>query len=191
MTSPAETILAQSRRPDVLAALRAILLDCGLSETVKWRQLCYVADGANVAILQDFKDACALMFFKGALLHDVPGLLEPPGPNSRAARRVRVSRAAEVATLEPALRDFIRQAVELQRAGAAVPLDPPAAAFPRELQERLDRDPRLRAAFLALTPGRQRAYALHVGGAKRAATRARRAEACLPRILAGKGLRDR
>jgi uncharacterized protein YdeI (YjbR/CyaY-like superfamily) len=173
-----------------MAELRSVLLDTGLSEHVKWGKPCYVHDGRNIAIMQEMRDLLALMFFKGALLEDPHGVLEDQGPNSRSARRIRFTSVADVARLRDAVADCVREAVAAEEAGLEVaPAPPPELA--EELRRRLDADPALAAAFAALTPGRRREYNLHISDAKRAATREERVERCVPRILAGRGLRDR
>ena len=176
--------------PDEIQALRPILLGCGLSETVKWNKPCYVDGDRNIAIIQEMKAFLALMFFKGALLSDPDGVLSEQGPNSRSARRMTFTSVGEVHRLEPSIISLVQQAVAVERRGLAAPAPPPLELV-AELQERLDADPRVAAAFGALTPGRQRQYNLHVAGAKQSATRHSRVEACVPRILEGKGLRDR
>lgn len=174
---------------DECAALRAILLDCGLGEAIKWGKPCYTHDGSNIAIVQPFKDFLALMYFKGALLDAPDGVLQEQGENTRSARRLCFTSVAQVAEMEATVRDLVRQAIEVDQAGLTV--DPPELELVDELQARLDDDPALKAAFEALTPGRQREYNLYVSGAKQSQTRARRVDKHAPRILAGKGLRDR
>jgi uncharacterized protein YdeI (YjbR/CyaY-like superfamily) len=177
---------------DELVALRRIVLDCDLTEELKWRQPCYTVDGKNVAIISAFTSYCALSFFKGALLSDPDGVLVVPGPNSRSARLVRFTDTDRIAELEPTLRAYLREAVELERAGRRVDFAATRELpLPDELRDRLDASPEVRRAFEALTPGRRREYVMHVSAAKRAATRVSRVDACVPRILAGKGLRDR
>lgn len=172
--------------------LRALLLDCGLGEELKWGKPCYTAHGGNVAIIQPFKAHCALMFFKGALLDDSRGVLVRPGKNSRAARRVEFTSEAQIQELEPVLRTHIERAVEIEAAGLRVEKGTkPALELPEELQEKLKGDEGLARAFHALTPGRQRAYVLHFSGAKQSKTRRARVERCVEKILAGKGLNDR
>lgn len=177
--------------PEELAALRAILLSCGLGEEFKWRGPCYTLDGGNVATVWGFKDRPELGFFKGALLADPEGILTRQGENSRAVRVVRFSGLAQIEALEPVLRRYILAAMENERAGLKVDLPQDDLAYPAELVDRLDADPALREAFEALTPGRRRGYVLHVSGAKQAATRAARIEKHAARILAGKGMDDR
>ncbi len=169
--------------------VRAVLLDCGLGESLKWGKPCYTHDGHNIAILQKMNAFLALMFFKGALLEDPSRVLEEQGENSRYPRRVCFTDVAQVTRLEATLRDLVRAAIAVEASGATLP-ERAAPALAPELQARLDRDPALREAFLALTPGRRREYNLHVAGAKQSSTRARRVEQHVARILAGRGLRD-
>jgi len=174
-----------------MAQFRAIALACGLDETLKWGKPCYTAGGANIALIQPFKDYCALLFFKGALLKDAKGLLVPPGENSQSARQARFTSAADIAKAAATLKTYIREAIAIEKAGLKVELKTiDEHARPAELDAAFDEAPALRAAFEALTPGRQRAYLLHFGGAKQAATRASRIAKCAPQILAGKGLND-
>ena len=189
--SDVDAYLARSEQwPEEMAALRPVLLGCGLDESIKWRSPCFSHEGANVAIMQEMKDFLALMFFKGALLDDPDGVLEEQGPNSRSARRMTFRSVADVERLTPEVERCVRQAVAVEQAGLAV--DPaPELVLVDELRERLDADPCLKAAFESLTPGRQREYHLNISGAKRAETRRRRVDQHVPRILEGKGLRDR
>lgn len=177
---------------EALGLLREIIREQPLTEEFKWRLPCYALEGQNVVILQNFKESCAAMFFNGTLLKDPKGILEAPGENSRAARRVMFRDAAQVKKLAPALRALLKQAVAAARAGERVDLkQAPAAEMPAELSSALASDAALRKAFEALTPGRQRAYVLHFAGAKQTATREARIEKCRAAILAGKGLNDR
>lgn len=175
-----------------MAALRQVLLAAGLDEAVKWGKPCYSAAGGNVAIIQPFKTCLALMFFKGALLRDPQGVLRVQGANSQAAKRLEFTSVAEVEAAAPVARAYIAEAVALEKAGAKVDFAAKRALeLPDELVNALDADPALAAAWAALTPGRQRAYVLHIAGAKQAATRAARIDRHRERILAGKGLNDR
>lgn len=176
--------------PDEIAALRPILLGCGLDESIKWRKPCYAHDGANIAILQEMKGFLALMFFKGALLDDPDGVLEEQGPNSRSARRVVFRSVGDVDRLAETVRSLVASAIEVEHAGLTVEPAPELQVCD-ELRERLDADPELEAAFESLTPGRRREYDLHISGAKQSSTRSSRVDKLVPRILAGKGLRDR
>lgn len=173
-----------------MSALRPILLDCGLTEAIKWGKPCYSSDGRNIVILQEMKEFLALMFFKGALLDDADDVLEDQGPNSRSAKRIRFTSVDDVTRLADTIRAYVEDAIEVEESGLEVG-PPPELVLAEELQRRLDQDPQLAAAFSALTPGRQREYNLHVSDAKQASTRESRVDKHVPRILAGKGLRDR
>lgn len=170
--------------------LRSILADTGLDEELKWGKPCYTHGGSNIAILQRMNDFLALMFFKGALLSDPKGLLREQGKNTRSAKRLCFTSVAEVKKSEKAIRSFVRKAIEVETKGLKV-AKPKKLVLADELQAALDDDPKLKKAFESLTPGRQREYNLHVSGAKQSATRARRVEKHVARILAGKGMRDR
>jgi uncharacterized protein YdeI (YjbR/CyaY-like superfamily) len=185
-----DVYLRRSERwPEELAALRPVLLGCGLTEQIKWGKPCYSHGGGNIAILQEMNDFLALMFFKGALLADPDGVLEDQGPNSRSARRMRFTSVEDVNRLADTVRAYVEQAIDVEDAGLAVG-PAPELVLVEELRHRLDEDPALAAAFAALTPGRQREYNLSIAGAKQATTRAARVEKYVPRILDGKGLRD-
>lgn len=173
-----------------MRALRDVLRACDLDETVKWAKPCYVHDGRNIAIVQPMRDLLALMFFQGALIADPAGMLRDQGPNSRSARRLEFTSVDDVTDMAAAVRDYVAEAISVERSGRSVPA-PSSVASAEELQQRLDGDTALRAAFDALTPGRRREYHLYVGGAKQATTRRSRVDACVPKILAGRGLRDR
>lgn len=172
--------------------LRAICLDSPLAEEVKWRQPCYTLGGKNVAILGAFKEYAALMFFKGVLLKDEHGLLHQAGEHTQSARQMRFTSVEQIDDLEPTIRAYIAEAIEIERAGRTVRLKTTHDyAVPDELQERLDTDAEFRTAFEALTPGRQRGYILHIAGAKQSVTRSARIEKHWPRIRGGKGIHDR
>jgi len=173
-----------------LTALRTALRSCQLTEEIKWGKPCYRHEGKNIVILQEMKAFLALMFFKGALLDDPEGVLEEQGPNSRSARRIRFTSVADVGQLIDTVKALIDEAIEVEAAGRQV--DPaPEPVVVVELQHRLDDDPALKAAFEALTPGRQREYNLHFADAKQAKTREARVAKYAPKILAGQGFRDR
>jgi uncharacterized protein YdeI (YjbR/CyaY-like superfamily) len=175
---------------DELQHLRRISLDCGLTEELKWRSPCYTFGDRNVVIAQEFKEYCALMFFKGALLRDPKGILVPPG-TSQAARQIRFTGVDGILELEPDVRAYIQEAIGVEQVGSTVALKKTSEyEIPEEFQRRLDAVPALREAFDALTPGRQRAYLLHFAAPKQAKTRESRIERCVPRILEGKGLTD-
>lgn len=186
-----DAYLARARLwPTEAAALRRVLLETGLSEEFKWGKPCYSHDGRNIAIIQEMKGFLALMFFKGALLRDADRVLEAQGPNSRSARRIRFTSVEQVEALSRTIAALVDEAIDVEDAGTA-PEPPPDLVLVDELQRRLELDPPLRSAFEALTPGRRREYTLHIGDAKKAATREARIDRCVPLILAGKGLRDR
>jgi uncharacterized protein YdeI (YjbR/CyaY-like superfamily) len=175
---------------DEMTVLRPILLSCGLTEEIKWGKPCYSHAGRNIAILQEMKEFLALMFFKGALLSDPEGVLEDQGPNSRSARRIRFTSVEDVARLTETVKAHIDEAIDVEDSGLEVGPAPDLVVV-GELQNRLDQDPALKAAFQALTPGRQREYNLYFSGAKQAETRVTRIEKYVPKILDGKGFRDR
>ena len=191
MNSKVDAYIERSEMwPDEIRALRSILLDCELTEDFKWGKPCYGHDGKNIAIVQEMKGFLALMFFKGALLEDPLGVLREQGPNSRSAKRFEFTSVADVTELAPTIRDYVDEAIDVERAGLEVG-PAPEPEFVEELQRRLDEDPELRTAFTSLTPGRQREYNLHFSSAKQASTRESRIDKCTSKILAGKGFRDR
>jgi len=181
----------QDRWQAELAALRAILLDCGLTEEFKWSSPCYTVEGGNVALLWGFKDSATLGFFKGVLLKDPAGLLVAPGENSRSSRVLRFTSLEEIVAQDSVIRSYVREAVELEKSGAKVELAKDDLAYPEELVSALEEDPDLQAAFEALTPGRRRGYVLHFSQPKQPATRQSRIGKSRDRILAGKGMHDR
>jgi uncharacterized protein YdeI (YjbR/CyaY-like superfamily) len=176
--------------PREIRTLRPLLLATGLDEAIKWAKPCYSHDDANIAIIQEFSDNLALMFFKGILLDDPAGVLEEVGPNSHAARRMLFSSVEDVETHADVVTAYVEEAIAVEEAGTEVPPRPEETLAP-ELAERLAGDPELAEAFDELTPGRQRAYNLHVSRAKQSSTRERRVDKIAPRILEGEGLRDR
>jgi uncharacterized protein YdeI (YjbR/CyaY-like superfamily) len=171
--------------------LRAIALDCPVVEDFKWGHPCYTANGANVVLIHGFKDYCALLFFKGALMKDPNGILIQQTENVQAGRQIRFTNSGEIAQLAPTLKAYILDAIAVEQAGLKVDFKPTREfTMPEEFQARLDTDPALKSAFEALTPGRQRGYLLHFSSAKQAKTREARIDKCAPQILAGKGLDD-
>ena len=172
-------------------ALREIILDCPLAEEVKWGWPCYSFEGTNVVLIHGFKDYCALLFMKGALMKDPRGILIQQTENVQSARQIRFTSLDEVVGLGAALKAYVQDAIALTKAGAKV-VRKTTSDFPvpDELRDRMDADPDLRAAFEALTPGRQRGYLFHFGSAKQSKTREARIETCLPKILDGKGFDD-
>lgn len=174
-----------------LRALQAILLDCSLTEEVKWRVPCYTFEKRNIALIGAAKEYCALSFFKGSLLKDADGILIKPGRNTQAARMIRFTEAQQIRDLEPVLKAHLQEAVEVEKAGLKVTYKETSEyPFPKELQARLDEDPAFKAAFEALTPGRQRGYLLYFSSAKQSKTRASRIAKYEQHILDGKGMHD-
>jgi uncharacterized protein YdeI (YjbR/CyaY-like superfamily) len=172
--------------------LRMIILDCGLTEELKWGKPCYTFQKSNIVIIQGFKDYCAIMFFKGVLLNDPNGILVKPGKNTQAGRQVRFTNVQEIVEMEPILKAYITEAIEVEKAGLKVKLkktkDYP---IPEEFQNKLDENPALKTAFEALTPGRQRAYLYYFSTPKQSKTKKSRVEKYIQHILNGKGLNDR
>lgn len=175
---------------DEINKLRCTLLECGLDEGLKWGKPCFMHEGGNVAIIQPFKEHCSLMFFKGALLRDTHGLLRRQGPNTQSALRMEFTCESQIK--KTVVKSYVRQAIAVEKAGLQVQLTAKEQLeLPAELTMMLDRDRKLATAFDALTPGRKRAYVMHFASAKQSKTRISRIEKCIPKILAGQGLRDR
>jgi uncharacterized protein YdeI (YjbR/CyaY-like superfamily) len=173
------------------AALRALCLASGLNEQMKWGQACYDLDGHNVVLIHGFKDYCALLFMKGALLKDPKGILIQQTKNVQGARQIRFASLAEINKQRAAVSAYIKEAMAVEKSGAKVKLKSVAQfEVPEEFKKRLEDDPKLAAAFHALTPGRQRGYLLHFAAAKQSATRSARVEKHAPRIMKGLGLDD-
>ncbi len=171
--------------------LRMIVLDCGLTEELKWGVPCYTFEKSNIVLIHVFKEYCALLFFKGALLKDGKGLLIQQTENVQAGRQARFTNVREIVKMEPILKTYIHEAIEVEKAGLKVPLKKPSEfKIAKEFQNKLDEIPALKTAFKALTPGRQRAYLLHFSAPKQSKTREARVEKCMQQILNGKGLND-
>jgi len=171
--------------------LRSIALDCGLNEELKWGCPCYMFQKSNIVLIHVFKEYCALLFFKGALLEDSQGILIQQTENVQAARQVRFTDIKEINSLEAALKTYIYEAIVVEKSGLKVALKKTKEyEIPEEFQTRLDKNLALKTAFESLTPGRQRGYLLHFSQPKQAKTRAARIEKNLPKILDGKGLED-
>ena len=171
--------------------LRTIVLGCGLTEELKWGCPCYTFQKSNIVLIHVFKEYCALLFFKGALLNDANGILIQQTENVQAARQVRFTNVREIFEMEPILKAYIYEAIEVEKAGLKVDFKKTTEfIIPGEFQNKLDKIPALKTAFRALTPGRQRAYILHFSAAKQSKTRESRVEKCVRQILNGKGLDD-
>ena len=173
------------------AQLRQLCLGSGLSEQLKWGQACYDLNGSNVVLIHGFKDYCALLFMKGALLEDPEDILIQQTKNVQSARQIRFASLSEINKLKAAVKAYIGQAITVEKSGAKVKMKGVADFdMPEEFARRLDDDPELAEAFHALTPGRQKGYLLHFAAAKQSATRTARVEKHVPRILKGLGLND-
>jgi uncharacterized protein YdeI (YjbR/CyaY-like superfamily) len=171
--------------------LREIVLDSPLTEEVKWGQACYSSDGRNVVLIHGFKEYCALLFFKGALLKDPKAILIQQTENVQSARQIRFTNVREIVAMKPTLKAYIQEAIQVEKAGLKVKLKKTADyKVPEEFQKKLGENPSLKKAFAALTPGRQRGYIFYFSAAKRSQTREARVEKCIPQILQGKGLDD-
>lgn len=182
------------------ATLRTIVLDCGLTEELKWGCPCYTLssnpskktqESSNIVLIHGFKEYCALLFMKGALLKDTKGILIQQTANVQSARQIRFTEVEEIRKLAPALRAYIKEAIKIEKAGMKVPLKRTSEfTMPEEFKTVLTQTPALKKAFSTLTPGRQRGYLLYFSSAKQAKTREARIEKCIPKILKGKGLED-
>ena len=171
--------------------LRTIILSCGLTEELKWGKPCYTFQQSNVVLIHGFKEYCALLLMKGALLKDAKRILIQQTENVQAARQIRFTNVQEIVKMERILKAYVKEAIEIEKAGLEVNYKKTSAfKVPEELQNKLDAIPALRTAFDALTPGRQRGYLLYFSGAKQSKTRESRVEKCMPQILKGKGLDD-
>jgi uncharacterized protein YdeI (YjbR/CyaY-like superfamily) len=181
----------QDRWRAELEKLREILLGSGLTEELKWGHPCYVLDRKNVALIHGFKEYCAVLFHKGALLKDPKGVLIQQTKNVQATRQIRFTSVQAVAKLEKTLKAYVREAIAIERAGLKVPFKKTEDfELPEELRSELAANAKLKAAFAALTPGRQRAYIFHFAQAKLPKTREARVQKHIPRILKGLGLDD-
>ena len=174
-----------------LERLRRIVLDCMLTEELKWGVPCYTFQKRNIVLIHTFKEYCALLFFKGALLNDAHGILIQQTENVQSARQVRFTNVMEIVELEPILKTYVHEAIEVEKAGLKVELKKTVDfAIPKEFQSKLDHIPALKTAFEALTPGRQRGYLFHFSQPKQSKTREARVEKYIAQILSGKGLDD-
>ncbi|KAA9040907.1 hypothetical protein FW778_02390 [Ginsengibacter hankyongi] len=171
--------------------LRIIVLDCGLTEELKWGCPCYTFENRNIVLIHVFKEYCALLFFKGALLNDPEGILVQQTENVQSARQLRFTNVREITTKERIIKSYIYEAIEVEKAGLQVKLKKTSDfKIPEEFQNKLDKRPALKKAFEALTPGRQRTYIFHFSQPKQSKTREARVEKYIPQILDGKGLND-
>ncbi len=181
---------AKKWKPE-MTLLREICQDCGLTEEFKWMHPCYTYQGKNIVLIHGFKEYCALLFHKGALLKDTDRILVQQTENVQSARQIRFTGLQEIIDLKPTIKAYIFEAVEVEKAGLEVPMKKTSEfKMPDEFKEALDNDPDLKTAFQSLTPGRQRGYLLYFSQAKQSATRANRVEKNIPKILQGKGLND-
>jgi len=171
--------------------LRSIILDCGLTEELKWGHPCYLFGDKNIVLIHGFKEYCALLFFKGALLKDPNGILIQQTKNVQAGRQIRFTNVQDIVKINSVLKAYIEQAIKVEKAGLKVVLKKTSEySIPEELKNKLDKKPALKKAFDALTPGRQRAYIFYFSAAKQSNTREARVEKCIPQILNGRGLND-
>ena len=181
-----------SQWPEEMQALRRISLDCGLTEALKWGKPCYQYNDANIVVIQGFKAYCALLFFKGFLMKDPNGILVKTGPNTRVGRQIRFMNVPAIRKVERVLKTYVREAIEVEKSGAkSDPKEKGKLLLPEELMKQFKADPKLKAAFHQLTPGRQRGYAFYFSAAKQSETRLSRIEKCRAQILKCKGINDR
>jgi uncharacterized protein YdeI (YjbR/CyaY-like superfamily) len=174
-----------------LKQLRTIVLDCDLTEELKWGVPCYSFEKSNIVLIHVFKEYCALLFFKGALLKDPKSILVQQTENVQAARQIRFTNVREIVKMKPILKAYIYEAIEVEEAGLKVPLKKTSEfPMPEEFQNKLNKTPALKTAFNALTPGRQRGYLLYFSAPKQSKTREARVEKCVKQILKGRGLND-
>lgn len=192
MNSKVDFYFNQARKwHEELEQLRLIVLDCGLTEELKWGVPCYTFQKSNIVLIHVFKEYCALLFFKGALLNDANGMLIRQTENVQAARQIRITNAREIVKKEPILKAYIYEAIEVEKAGLKVDLKKVSEfRIPEEFQNKLNKNSALKTAFEALTPGRQRAYILYFSAPKQSKTRESRVEKSMQQIINGKGLND-
>jgi uncharacterized protein YdeI (YjbR/CyaY-like superfamily) len=191
MNPKADFYFSKAKWQKELEQLRTIVLDCGLTEELKWGCPCYMFQKSNIVLIHVFKEYCALLFFKGALLLDANSILIQQTENVQAARQIRFTNVREIVKMESILKAYIYEAIEVDKAGLKVPLKKTKDfIIPEEFQKQLDGMPALKTAFKALTPGRQRAYIFYFSQPKLAKTRESRVEKYMPQILNGKGLDD-
>lgn len=176
---------------DELIRLRELILDCGLNEDFKWMHPCYTFNGKNIVLIHGFKDYCAILFYKGALLKDPKNILIRQTENTQSARQIRFTNVSEIQYLESTIRDYVLEAIEIEKVGLKVKMKKTSDyEVPRELDQKFTESPKLEKAFKNLTPGRQKGYLLHFSKPQQAKTRISRIEKNTERILNGKGLND-
>ncbi|NJD02253.1 MAG: hypothetical protein FIA99_06570 [Ruminiclostridium sp.] len=186
-----EYLSKAKKRQEEFEKLRMIVLDCQLTEEFKWGKPCYTFQESNIVLIHGFKEYCALLFFKGALLHDAHGILIQQTENVQAGRQIRFTNVREIVAVETILKAYVYEAIEVEKAGLGVNLKKNTEfTIPEEFQKKFDEIPALKTAFEALTPGRQRAYILYFSEPKQSKTRESRVEKCMQQILNGKGLND-
>jgi uncharacterized protein YdeI (YjbR/CyaY-like superfamily) len=192
MNPKVDVFLAKAKLwQEEMTQLRAVILDCGLTEELKWGVPCYTLGKANIVLIHAFKQYCAVLFFKGALLKDANKLLIQQTENVQAARQIRFTTVSEILDVKTSLQAYINEAIEVEKSGLKVDFKKTDEfAIPEELQQKLDQTLAFKTAFFALTPGRQRAYILYFSAAKQAKTRESRIEKSMAKILDGKGLND-
>jgi uncharacterized protein YdeI (YjbR/CyaY-like superfamily) len=191
MNPKVDNYLGRARKwQDEMEKLRKIILDCGLTEELKWGKPCYLFQKSNIVLIQGFNEYCALLFFKGFLLNDPDGILVKTGENTRVGRQIRFTSVQEIVKLKTILKAYIYQAIEVEKAGLKVDIQSNPEPIPEELQHKLKQIPALKTAFEALTPGRQRAYIFYFSAPKQSKTRESRIEKCMQQILHGRGLND-
>ncbi len=175
---------------DELIQLRRIVLDCGLHEEFKWSNPCYTYQKSNILMVTALKEHAVLAFFKGTLLKDPENILVSPGESSQASRQFRFADVKEILKLEPIIKSYIFEAIEVEKSGLKVDFKKAPEQMPEELKQILDNNPHFKTAFESLTPGRQRGYILHFSQPKQSKTRVARIEKLIPQILQGKGIHD-
>jgi uncharacterized protein YdeI (YjbR/CyaY-like superfamily) len=192
MNPQVDTFLNEEEKwREEMKKLRKIILSCPLTEESKWGKPSYSLEKNNIVLMHGFKEYCALLFFKGALLKDAHGILVQQTENTQSARQIRFTNVREITRLEPILKAYVLEAIEVEKAGLKVEYKKTSEfTVAEEFQNKLDEIPALKTAFGALTPGRQRAYLLYFSAPKQSKTRSARVEKCLPQILKGKGLND-
>ena len=192
MNPKVDTYLSKaSKWQEEMELLRKIVLDCHLTEELKWGVPCYLNQKSNIVLIHAFKEYCALLFMKGALLQDTSGILVQQTENVQGGRQIRFTSSKQIVELEAILKAYIYEAIEVDKMGLKVELKKTEDfAVPEEFQRKLTENTELKTAFEALTPGRQKGYLLHFSGAKQVKTRESRIEECIPKILKGKGLND-